>query len=47
MKKLILICMTILTIGLSLTGCGKSEQEKQAEKFFDEELTSTDEGHAF
>ncbi|WP_273717669.1 MULTISPECIES: hypothetical protein [Bartonella] len=54
MKKIILICMAILTIGLSIAGCGKSEEEKrkaqqeeQAKKFFDEELTSTDRSHAF
>lgn len=54
MKKIILICMAILTIGLSITGCGKSEEEKrrekyeeQARKFFDEEMTSTDRDHGF
>ncbi|WP_375610246.1 MULTISPECIES: hypothetical protein [unclassified Bartonella] len=54
MKKFILICLALLTIGLNITGCGKSEEEKrraqqeeQAKKFFDEELTSTDRDHAF
>ncbi|MCZ2159164.1 hypothetical protein NPX99_07885 [Bartonella sp. 220] len=54
MKKFILLCIAMLTIGLSITGCGKSEeekrreqQEKQAKEFFEKKLPSTDEGHAF
>ncbi|WP_375608190.1 MULTISPECIES: hypothetical protein [unclassified Bartonella] len=54
MKKTILLCIVILAVGFSITGCGKTEegkrqakQEEQAKKFFDEELTSTDRNHAF
>ncbi len=54
MKKIILICLALLTIGLSITGCGKSEEEKrkaqqeeQAKKFFETKSPDTDRGHAF
>ncbi|EJF82650.1 hypothetical protein [Bartonella rattimassiliensis] len=54
MKKLILVSMAILTIGLSLTGCGKSEEEKrraqqeeQTKKFFGTKSPDTDRGHEF
>ncbi|WP_208435085.1 hypothetical protein [Bartonella phoceensis] len=54
MKKLILVSMAILTIGLSLTGCGKSEEEKrraqqeeQTKKFFETKLPSTGRNHGF
>lgn len=54
MKKTILLCIIMFAVGFSITGCGKTEEEKrqaqqeeQAKKFFDEELTSTDRGHAY
>ncbi len=54
MKKIILICLALLTIGLNITGCGKSEEEKrraqqeeQAKKFFEKKLPDTDRGHAY
>ncbi|WP_273723717.1 hypothetical protein [Bartonella sp. AU18XJBT] len=54
MKKFILICLALLTIGLSITGCGKSEEEKrraqqeeQAKKFFETKSPDTDHGHVY
>ncbi|WP_208441507.1 hypothetical protein [Bartonella raoultii] len=54
MKKIILWCIVTLAVGFSITGCGKTEEEKrkaqqeeQAKKFFETKSPDTDRGHAF